>query len=226
MRIGRFLRKLVRDRRAVAMTEFALSAPLLLTAGLYGLETVNLAITHMRVSQAAMQIADNASRIGDTSTLTDRKIYESDINDLLRGADYQTRGSTDLFEHGRAIISSLETIPDRPGKKQFIHWQRCMGAKNAISSYGEEGDGLSGNLKGMGPKNQMVQANEGDAVIFVEVIYDYQPLVTSAFVGLEEHEIRVFSAFNVRDNRDLSGIHQRDAGAPDPAATCDKFETF
>jgi hypothetical protein len=37
----------------------------------------NYAVVNMRVSQLTEQIADNASRIGDTSTLEDRKIYEA-----------------------------------------------------------------------------------------------------------------------------------------------------
>ena len=68
------LRRIARSRSGLAMTEFALAAPLLLTAGLYGTEVAWLALTHLKISQTAMHIADNASRIGDTSTLQDRKI--------------------------------------------------------------------------------------------------------------------------------------------------------
>src|SRR3990167_1290106 len=74
---------LVRNRSGVAAVELALGAPLVLTLGLWGAELGNLAITHMRVSQLAMQLADNGSRIGDESMLENLKIYESDINDLL-----------------------------------------------------------------------------------------------------------------------------------------------
>ena len=57
-----FLRRLTASRSGVAATEFALSLPLLLTAGLYGVETANQAVMQMRVSQIAVLIADNASR--------------------------------------------------------------------------------------------------------------------------------------------------------------------
>lgn len=220
------LRRLRRDNRAVAMTEFALAAPLMLTAGLGGLEAANLAVTHMRVSQAAMQIADNASRIGDDTALLNRPISETDIIDLLMGADLQMGGKLDLYKFGRVILSSLETDPDDPsGIQQWIHWQRCMGQLVVNSTYGVEGDGRGDpSFVGMGPAGQEVLAMPGDAVMFVEIVYEYQPMVTDAWVG--DRMIRTFAAFTVRDSRDLSQIHQEDPTMPVEPATCDKFERF
>ncbi len=217
------LRALRRDRLGVALTEFALALPLLLAAGLGGIETANLAVTTLRVNQVAMQIADNASRIGDTSSLEDRKIYESDINDLLLGSNIQAGASIDLYEHGRVIVSSLEVVPDTDDQ-QYIHWQRCKGTKNHLSSYGSQGDGLDGTLTGMGPTGQEVMAQRGEAVIFVEVSYDYQPLV-AGFFG-DDRIISSTSAYTVRDSRDLTQIYQRDAGSPDPIASCGAFTGF
>ena len=68
------LRRLARNRSGVAMTEFALGAPFLLMAGLWGTEMANYALVNMKIGQLAVHIADNASRIGDTSMLQDRKI--------------------------------------------------------------------------------------------------------------------------------------------------------
>jgi Flp pilus assembly protein TadG len=62
--------RLARNRSGLAMTEFALGAPFLLTAGLWGVELANFAVTNMKIGQIAVHIADNGSRIGDTSTLT------------------------------------------------------------------------------------------------------------------------------------------------------------
>ena len=69
MTIQAALRRFCDSRSGVAMTEFALALPLLLTAGLWGTETAYLSMVHMRVSQLAMHVADNGSRVGDTSTL-------------------------------------------------------------------------------------------------------------------------------------------------------------
>ena len=214
-----FVDRLGQQMSGVAMTEFALSLPLLMTAGLWGVETANLALIHMRVGQVASHIADNGSRIGDTSTLADRRIYESDIDDLLLGANIQAGGSLDFFQHGRAIVSSLEVDPD--DERQYIHWQRCKGVKVFDSSYGTEGDTVAG---GMGPPDEQVTAEPGDAVIFVEVSYEYQPLISERFFGATT--IQATSAFTVRDDRDLSQIYQRDPGDPDPVASCGLHDGF
>ncbi len=204
----------------VAMVEMALGLPLLLSAGLWGTETANFAVTNMRVAQLTSQLADNASRIGDTSTLEDRKIYESDINDLIYGAQIQGGKSLDLFERGRVIISSLEV--DEASSNQYIHWQRCRGAKRVASSYGVAGDGLNGRLAGMGPAGEEVTAEPGEAVIFVEVQYDYTPLV-STYLLATSHTITSIASFTVRDSRDLTQIYQRDPAQPDDVQDCNLY---
>jgi hypothetical protein len=210
-------RRLAVTRSGVAATEFAIVLPFLLGAGLMGLEVANRAIVQMKVSQLASHIADNASRIGDTSTLQDRKIYESDLIDLFQGAEIQGGRRIGLFENGRVIISSLEVVPDTEDQ-QYIHWQRCLGAKNHISSFGLEGDGLDSGLPGMGPVGEEVWAFPDEAVIFVEIAYDYQSLVGETF-GFSD-EVTAKASFTVRDDRDLTQIYQRDLDDPDPVASC------
>ena len=215
-----FLRRLAASRSGVAATEFAIALPFLLGVGLMGLEVANRAVVQMQVSQLATQIADNASRIGDTSTLQNRKIYESDLNDLFQGAEIQGGRRIELFENGRVIISSLEVAPDTDDQ-QYIHWQRCLGMKNHTSTYGLEGDGLDGGLPGMGPAGEEVTAFPDEAVIFVEIAYDYQSLVGETF-GFGD-EVRATASFTVRDDRDLAQIYQRDEADPDPVASCSVY---
>jgi hypothetical protein len=220
--IARLCYRLRRSVAGVAAVEFALSLPVMLTLGLWGAELGNLAITHMRVSQLAMQLADNGSRIGDVSMLESLRIYESDINDMMVGAKIQS-GKLDLFEHGRVIISSLEVVPSTEST-QYIHWQRCMGKRTVQSAYGSEGTGLDGSLKGMGPLGEEVTAAKGDAVIFVEISYEYQPLVSSRFVP--NTIISTTATFNVRDDRDLTQIYQRSTASPDTVARCNVFNAI
>lgn len=214
-----FLTRLRKNASGVAAVEFALGLPMILTLGLWGAELGNLAVTHMRVSQVAMQVADNGSRVGDVSMLENLKIYESDINDLLVGAKVQG-GGLDLFENGRVVISSLEVV-DGTEDTQYIHWQRCKGKRNFQSRYGPAGTGADGSLSGMGPAGDEVTASKDEAVIFVEIEYVYQPIVSAKFVPASP--IRVTAAFNVRDDRDLTQIYQRDAGEPDPVADCNVY---
>lgn len=213
----RFLKRLASARSGVALTEFALSLPLLFAAGLYGVETAYQTAVQMQISQLAVQVADNASRIGDTSTLRNRKIYESDVNDVFAGANIQA-DNLDLFQHGRVILSSLEVVPDTDDQ-QYIHWQRCKGTKEVKSSYGLEGDGRTGaGLVGMGPDGEEVMAFKNEAVMFVEIQYDYQPLIGD-FIP-HRKTMSAIASFNVRDSRDLSQIYQRDGSTPDTVADC------
>lgn len=217
MSLRNLIRRL-RDTSGVAMTEFALGAPFLLMAGLWGAESANYALVNMKMSQLAIQLADNASRIGDTSTLQNRKIYEADINDVIYGAQLQA-GGLDIYGQGRVIISSLQV--EDGTENQYIKWQRCRGVMEAGSSYGDEGDGLDGSMTGMGPAGTEVMAQPGDAVIFVELIYNYRPMVSARFVG--NREIRAIASFTVRDKRDITQIYQRDPDSPDQVQTCNTF---
>lgn len=210
------LRRLVASVSGVAMTEFALGAPFLLTAGLWGAEEANYALVNMKISQLAEHLADNGSRIGDTSTLQNRRIYESDINDLIYGAQIQGGHGIELYDNGRVILSSLEV---NSAGNQYIHWQRCRGAKQVGSSYGLAGDVLP---RGMGPTGAKVMANDGDGVIFVEINYTYRPLISARFLG--DLTIRSTAAFTVRDNRDLSQIYQRNPASPDPVQSCTDYK--
>ena len=213
---GSFLNRLRRDKAGLAVTEAALIMPFFLAAGLWGIELAHYSLTTMRVGQLAVQVADNASRIGDTSTLENRKIYEADIDDLLRGAALQGGKGMPLYERGRVIVSSLEV---NDNGQQYIHWQRCAGKQNIASSYGVAGDVLP---NGIGPSGREVSAMPGEAVIFVQLSYQYQPLISADLVS--DSNINSVSSFMVRSSRDLSQIYQINPSKPDPVRSCNTFD--
>lgn len=198
-RMGKLKRNLARCASGVAMIEFAFTAPILLSLGMLGAETAFFAITHLRISQVAMQVADNASRIGETDMLVARQVSERDINDVFVGAEKYGENFL-LYQRGRVILSSLQL---NSSDGQWIAWQRCRGAKVYNSSFGVEGNGATGtSLTGMGPTGQQIQASAGTAVMFVEVSFDYQAL--TPFTMFEGREIRYTAAFNIRDQRSLT----------------------
>ena len=217
-RLRRFA-ALARDRRGVSLIEFALSLPIMMTLGLYGLEAANLALVNMRVSQIASNLADTASRIGLDSPLSLKQIRESDINDAFQAVRLQG-GKFNVTTNGRVILSSLER---NASGGQWIHWQRCVGAANFTSSFGDAGAGQTGTaFPGMGPAGKEIQAPQGQAVMFVEVAYTYQPIVSPRLFGTPV--IRTTASFIVRDIRDLTDSNN--PSNPSPAATkmtCDKF---
>ena len=218
----RALRRLRLAQGGLALTEFALTAPLLTLLGMGGLELSNYALINLRINQAASHIADNASRIGESSNLSALRIYEADIQDLFIGVRLHSGLGSDFYEHGRVVLSSLEQNADGG---QWIHWQRCMGKKNAASAYGEQGKGSTGTgFSGMGPSGNEIQAGSGEAVMFVEIAYDYQPLVSIDMVKpfTSNRTITAQSAFIVRGNRDLAKLYT--LSTPAPTWSCEKFD--
>lgn len=195
MRVPRALHVLKADERGVAFVEFALAAPLLLFATLGGLELANYALTHLKVNQIAMTVADNAGRV--TTGIDEANLYE-----VFAGAEVIGE-SIDFEANGRIVLSSLQDN-GRTGNRhgQTINWQRCWGDLPVDPAYGEEGDGRNDATleQGMGPPGNRIRSIPDTAVMFAEVTYEYQPLISATVVPLSG-TIRHESAFNVRDRR-------------------------
>ncbi len=219
-RVRSTLRALRDCTSGLAFIEFAMSLPVLLLLGLAGLETANFAMAHLRVSNIAMVTADNAARIRDV-------IDEADVTDLLTGAK-ETGANINFAENGRIILTDLEPTPT--GGNQWIRWQRCDGALNytnpntawrprtaagAAIVNGTEmynSDRVTPNTStpsspaatptfaSMGTAPTTIAAQAGSAVMVVEVVYNYQPIIPNSF--LTGRQIRYESAFNVRQRTD------------------------
>ncbi|QLC24206.1 pilus assembly protein [Parasphingopyxis algicola] len=194
-------RKLKQNSEGVALIEFAFSLPILLALIFGGLETANYALAHLRVSQIAMTVADNAGRVDTT-------IDEANIQEVFAGAAL-VGNSIDFTQNGRVVLSSLQPNNQSGSDEgQMINWQRCMGQlTTATPAYGVEDDGRTDDSLelGMGPAGNKITSADGTAVMFVEVTYDYQPLLPT-FGILGTRQIRYESAFTVRDrtNQDIS----------------------
>lgn len=214
------LRRGRRDRSGVALLEFGLSFPFVLMLALYGLDTANLVTAHLKVSQIALNLADNASRVGANSGLSSQQMREVDANNILQGAKLQGQ-SIALTTNGRIILSSLEA--DSAGN-QTIHWQRCIGLKSGSgydSSYGTTSpsagtDTSAANAgtpapNGMGDPTAPVRAPNGAGLMYVEVNYLYTPMFPWLYQPTRIHYV---ASFIVRDPRDFSQIFN-----PAPVAT-------
>ena len=226
------VRRLVCDRRGIALTEFALIFPLILLIGGWGIELAFLARTNMQISQYALNLADNASRVGIDNGSGVTNLRETDVNDVLQGLKLEGNG-IGLTTHGRITLSSLENTQQAYDTKltQRIHWQRCIGVRSGAgydSSYGatKVTDGVTnasnnaGNdmPDGMGDVGSKVNAPPNGGVMFVEINYDYRPLFGTLFV--QPQILHYVGSFMVRDNRNFQQLFN-----PDPAAvrmTCDR----
>ena len=211
--LTRFTRRLSANRSGVALTEFAFALPILMTMCLTGAELTNYITTKQRVSQLALQLADDAARMGNGTQLAAKTVSENDINDIFIGANLQA-GGLDLQHRGRVILSSLEPLANPNTTSRFkIAWQRCYGAVAHASTYGTAGQT---NLNGMGPAGRQVTALDDGATMFIEVYYRYKPLIglgslapTSTFTEI--------ASMTVRDRRDLTQIYNTNNATP---STC------
>jgi hypothetical protein len=192
------LRRLRRDRGGAALLEFGFILPVFALMGAGGAELTNYITVRMRVSQLALQLADNAARIGTGSQLAPKTISEQDINDLLTGADLQA-GDLNLYTRGRVIISSLEPVKDSNPQKYVIRWQRCRGIAHA-SGFGTAG---TTQIDGMGPPGRQVIAPKEGVTMFVEVYYQYRSLLPS-YISMPT-DMTQYASLMVRDRRDTTG---------------------
>jgi Flp pilus assembly pilin Flp len=198
--IGRMHARLRADEQGLAFVEFALVAPVLLFLILGGLEVVNYALAQLKVNQIAMTVADNAGRV--TTGIDEANVYE-----VFAGADVIGK-SMNFQQNGRIVLSSLQDNEQKGNKHgQMINWQRCWGDRGTAPAYGTEGIGRDDDSleEGMGAAGNKITSIPGTAVMFVEVSYDYQPLLSSPVMPISG-TIRRESAFNVRgrQNNDIS----------------------
>ena len=197
------------DQRGLALTEFAYSLPIVVMLALGGLEVTNLALAHLRVNQVAVTTADNAARVSV-------QMDETDIDEIFAGARLAGQ-AIDLENKGRVVLSSLQDN-GRPGnaRGQMINWQRCFGRLNEPPRFGREGRGRNDAVMrdGMGPPGRQIGAQPGTAVMFVEVTYEYDPVIFDEILG--RTSIRYETAYNVRERTELGITNTRGR----PVRTC------
>lgn len=195
------IRSLIRNNEAVSVLEFALVLPVFMTLGMYGAEIAWLNAAALEVSQVAVSMADNASRMGqtDNSGVTPT-ISDADVDSVLTGA-LEEGSSVALEENGRVILSSLEAHP--VSGKQRLHWQQCKGQSTKKSVHGKPDDTglLSGLLDGLILGGKTIKAPSGSAVMVAEVWYEYKGLFGTLFV--DNIVIHEEAAVIARDDRSI-----------------------
>lgn len=203
-RLLAFARRLKRDRKGLALLEFAFVAPVLLLLVMTGLEIAHYAIAKLRIAQLARLAADVSGRYQPEISITN-------IDDVITGVKKSGEG-IDFAENGRVIISGLQL--NAAGNGQWINWQRCAGAKRFTSSYGTEDQGYTNNtIQGMGPAGSTIAAPSTNMyIIFVELAYDYQPLLAGSFIGTPLMTTSQAFIVRARQSGNLMGAYTMDSG--------------
>lgn len=223
-----FRNRLKDDCSGMALVEFALIAPFMMAFVAGGTELANYAIKTTQVSQIAIQLADNASRIGEGDPISAKRVTQTQINDVLTGAGLHS-GNLDIYGthkegtatvgNGRVVISSFEVIADSNPVRYKVAWQQCRGTASLYSpQYGTPSTAYNNTLisSGMGPAGRKVTPTATTPVIFVEVSYRYQPLFT-AFAQMQYSNFNSTAAMMVRDTRDMSQVYNTEGA---PTANC------
>jgi hypothetical protein len=204
--LSKQLHGMVADQSGMAMVEFALSLPFLVALTMGGAEAANLAFAHQKLGNMATLAADSVSRVRVG-------IGEGDVTDALAGI--KLMGDTIRFRaNGRIIVSSLQPIVDSSGNvtNEKIRWQRCSGAMNVTSSYGAESALLG--TAGMGPTGRKIAASPDTEVIFVELRYTYQPLISNSFLGTQNLSAVASMVVRERSSNDIQTV-----GTASPCST-------
>ncbi len=193
-RLAMLGRRLREDRSGVALIEFAYSLPIMIPLTILGIESANLAIVNMRISQAAMMVADNAARVRD-------RIDEADVNNIMLGAKLAGAG-IDLLNKGRIVVATVEdNAATAVLTDQKVVWQRCKGVYAPSSTTTTELAILTG---GVGNTGNKISPTANNPIIFVEIYYQVQLLVPgmSSPVFGANPVLRYSSAFIIRDRND------------------------
>jgi Flp pilus assembly protein TadG len=190
------------DKSGLALIEFAYSLTFLIPMVAYAGELANYGTVKMRVSQVALHLADNSSRIGEGSLLSAKRVNEAQINDLLTGAGLQA-GGLNLYANGRVFVSSVEPVAKPNTTNRFkVSWQRCRGSGTYTSTYGVAG---TTNMTGIGPAGRQAVAPDDGAVMFAQVSYRYQPIFGAGWSP--PLDIVDVAAMLVRDTRDYTQVY-------------------
>ncbi|MEG3164322.1 pilus assembly protein [Sphingomonas sp. PB2P19] len=196
-RAARLARRFAGDRSGLAMLEFALAMPVFIAVSMVGMETVNFAHASQKVGDIATLTADNISRIRIG-------ISEGDVTEALNGIK-GVGSSIGFAANGRVIVSSVQPIVNgaRVVTDQKIRWQRCTGALAVTSTYGAQSALLG--VDGIGPTGRKIAASANDELIFVEVAYTYQPLISNSILGTRTIEAIVGMTVRERSMNDIQG---------------------
>ena len=101
------------------------------------------------------------------------------------------------------IVSSIEPSTVNTANSR-IRWQRCYGLKTThASAYGTVA--ATTNVTGVGPTGRQVSAPSSGVTMFVEVYYEYQPLVKASILPTDVKNMTEVASMMVRDRRDTTG---------------------
>ena len=169
--IAAALRNLRRDTRGVSIVETALWLPLVIMAGMGGMEYTNFVLANQKLERISAIAADTIAR----NTLA---ASENSFHDVFEAVE-RLDAPFDVKESGRTILTGVIGVNQDGEVVNKVVWQRCGGNKTTIvSQIGSEWTATSDFGEGPDvtlPNGVVLQQNQ--MVVVAEVGYEYKPLI-------------------------------------------------
>ncbi len=160
------LRTLKRDENGVAMIEFAIAAPVLVTLLLGCIDLAVYLSAHQRISRAAYTMSNLLTQM-------DQGLTESQVSDMMLALD-QVSKPFNISDDGVATITAIigEGVDGVAPDSYSVAWQRCYGPNPSGSDYGPEDATVTGDAL---PANTITTT--GQILVVTEVQYEYEPIL-------------------------------------------------
>lgn len=160
------------NQKGVALTEFAVAAPIL---AILLMGTIDLAVflaAHQRISRSAYTMSN-------LMTQMDEGLSESQVSDMMLALDQVSR-PFNISDDGVATVTAIigEGTDGSAPDSLEIAWKRCYGANSSETKFGATGSTVP---DGVIPDNMI--ATTSQIVVVTEVSYDFEPIL--GFLPLE-----------------------------------------
>ena len=166
----RFFKKLTSDikkkEEGVAVLEFAMAVPVIVTLLMGTIDLVTYVIAHQRISRAAYTMSNLLTQM-------DKGLKEAQVSDMMLALN-RVSDPYDIALNGKATMTAIIGIgTDGAAPDSYkVAWKRCYGAGSGSSSYGAENTTVA---QSAFPVNTIVTSSQ--ILIVTEITYDFEPML-------------------------------------------------
>lgn len=160
------LRSVKKDENGIAMLEFAIAAPVLVTLLLGCIDLAVFLAAHQRISRSAYTMSN-------LMTQMDQGLTERQVNDMMLALD-QVSQPFNISDDGVATITAIigEGVSGAAPNAYSVAWQRCYGPNPTGSEFGADDSVVN---SGAIPANTIMTT--GQILVVTEVEYTYEPIL-------------------------------------------------
>ncbi|MBL4906625.1 MAG: pilus assembly protein [Sneathiella sp.] len=166
-------KRFVKDNSALAMMEFALLLPLLLTLGLGGFEVARFALLMQKLDRITATFSDLIAR--------EESLSVAELDNLFDATNFLA-APFDFNANGMIVVTSVE---GRDGQAPLVIGQRSQGnITGGVSQVGIDGGSATLPAVFTSAGGQTLEEDEG--LIITEIFFDYQPYIAGegSFLGM------------------------------------------